>query len=1518
MDKSVPLIRSLSLVNLNGITARTLDLVELEILEGRRRAYPIYGNTVSLLGENGAGKTTILGAFQLGLIADLRYVALGTSDRFKKVQQLADSEMYARLGNPCIVALEVQTRELKRHLYVIYAVKSNNKSLSVTRLRLKLPEKLEPMNCLARRSGKHWQVNNPDQIRELAAQFGCELTSYESAEAYLLDLFHDGILPKPLQKDKDRMNLAQIFHSAMSGRLDESIERNLSSFLMTSARGNIKDVVDVLENSMRTIRGTQIELENNLKDYQFFRDLLALSATASAYAWAVAEKQLQIDDASLNAVQGKLTTAKQAFEEVDAQVKCLVNEMEISKRKRNDLEIKRQQIDQQWQLASQAAREFTQREFYQERRREILPQNKAAAQEYAKAKKQYQEIADASAQAAQSLAETQEELANAVQAYDGVSRKAGLYVAACKQLAKVESFLGNVVIESLPSSIADFEQKKDASGRKLNDLERQLQQMEAITDAYQNFHNQLKLLGEEVSVQELQGWVTHKRAELQQLQKQVAALPYEQKNLGALQQDKEMQTHYWDILHSLLLQEIPRSEVAFLQTLAFYHQQQRDVNEALLQQQEQRDALAIEVQKCAQECEKVANKHQTWLTLQTNAEQLRSAFPEREDWSQKGCMDLRQYLSTERGGLAEKIASCRSNLIKTKEELDKLQREDAGNLEGLRSLSDEINGVPICDLYADIEPEEARYFEAALGELSHGILVADPDAAARDLLAEYGEDWPLEDLLLIPCQAVEAWRAGKMDRKSLFQDVTENFVGVDANAQPPWCVILSESGMRISQLRETPILGDKARGALIQQKAAAITALEAAIKEAENQLSKINNTFDALNAILPQANLAFSEEPDVEAAEAKWQAVDKDLQSVKNSIKLKTQEKNNIEKCVSGLEKCRASVKLLYRDVDNEILASQAKVDACDRAARECQRFAALFDNFEERWKLLFEPYPMAAEKLQEVVNLEHTTYAKFCEELRSMQSLYQDRFHLAPQYAEAKALLDDRTEMKKTLRNRAQQLKNEKVRIEGLEKAAKKSYEEAQEKSNRSVAQLELIEQEIGKSEKALSDIDINYVPGLENQLQEQKGQLEAETSAIQKQVEEKNVALNKARENRVLKSNEVDKYVQAHIETEAQYEKSGRIRQAVKKHIDEDRTASVLQDEMAQMLQKIRDTSTAIPQLSNRINKVNAYLQENSIPANDPMYEFGSHLISDISYPNAVHLYAEAVKLFKRRVRQDLIHSGEPQQMLIELEESCQRAQKTLEQAERDFETKRGELGDAIFRRIRGERRAVTQLSQQLRGIGFGQVEEVQLVTEYASKFEEILNVLRNGSQQMEDLFSNVKSVEEALAELYHRTTAGEIKGEKLLDHRNYLQVKTQIRRKGHREFEDLEGTQLSTGERLGSGLAVLVSIIKYWATHAYGKSSFAVPLVMDEVSRLDARSQATVAELCRRCGVQLLMAAPESIGKISGLGYQLVRVAAEKSTSQASEGNQSWVQITGLQDSAELTVDAESIINELAAHS
>ncbi len=153
-------------------------------------------------------------------------------------------------------------------------------------------------------------------------------------------------------------------------------------------------------------------------------------------------------------------------------------------------------------------------------------------------------------------------------------------------------------------------------------------------------------------------------------------------------------------------------------------------------------------------------------------------------------------------------------------------------------------------------------------------------------------------------------------------------------------------------------------------------------------------------------------------------------------------------------------------------------------------------------------------------------------------------------------------------------------------------------------------------------------------------------------------------------------------------------------------------------------------------------------------------------------------------------------------------------------------------------------------------------------------LLDVLSEQHEQHQDLFnSNRLTFSEALAKLYQRLNpqidmgqrTPQTIGEELLDYRNYLEMEVEVNR-GSDGWLRAESGALSTGEAIGTGMSILVMVVQSWEDESRrlrGKDISPCRLLfLDEAARLDARSIATLFELCERLQMQLIIAAPENI--------------------------------------------------------
>jgi chromosome partition protein MukB len=167
------------------------------------------------------------------------------------------------------------------------------------------------------------------------------------------------------------------------------------------------------------------------------------------------------------------------------------------------------------------------------------------------------------------------------------------------------------------------------------------------------------------------------------------------------------------------------------------------------------------------------------------------------------------------------------------------------------------------------------------------------------------------------------------------------------------------------------------------------------------------------------------------------------------------------------------------------------------------------------------------------------------------------------------------------------------------------------------------------------------------------------------------------------------------------------------------------------------------------------------------------------------------------------------------------------------------------------------------------------VQIHLERVDAMSRLLEALR---EQL-DLFNEAASLEEAMEALFRQVGGGRVRGDELLDYRNYVRLTIQVQRMGGDRWEPADPSRLSTGEAIGVGTSVLIVILEAWERAAgllRGRALGASLrfLFLDEATRLDADSLSMLIEFCERMELQLLLAAP-AVGRARrGLTYRLVR--------------------------------------------
>lgn len=962
---------------------------------------------------------------------------------------------------------------------------------------------------------------------------------------------------------------------------------------------------------------------------------------------------------------------------------------------------------------------------------------------------------------------------------------------------------------------------------------------------------------------------------------------------------------------------LPLNDEDFAQQLAIQQEQELHLNEQKEQLAQRQTEVQDQIKQLDIDIARYEQQSQQWHQYQPSVSYLRTIFPD-DDLTPQRCEQLILDHALHVKSLRQVVIGYETEIKQCQGRRDKLSGREAGSLEYLRTLAADVSGISVAELYADIEVQDAGYFEAALGPLMFAILVnGDVDDAARQLLTQYDEQWPLPDILLISVtQPIDVLRNGSFESELLFKDITDQYNTVES-ILPPWCVIDEPRYRRISQIRSEPVLGDKAREALILQLDQQIQLVEEKSETLEREIEDVERNNEHLKAVSAAPSFIWDDEPpleDTRRQRSHRHTALTDIEEKHRSVSSQWKKSRNL---LLALQECEPDSKILFRDFPQELAEIADQIKRAEVAGRDIKRYQPLINQIEKEYPLLREEYPENIAQVRQQVEQNEKTWQTSAMRVRLVKELDSVRAHLNQEYANAQKILEDEAQAQILLSGDQKRLEQDGDRIKQELTTAKNELAEKDKFYSDLISAITRYRQNRDEAKNDLDNLPFPYTFGLEIKLASQLAHLQSQLEKLNNNLREcytKTAALHQQRSKEELNLTNQNNKLTALTE---KIEQITQQRNGIISALKADGSYGDLEPVMREMLINGKAPSPGAILLVDQslLAQLTRLTIEYSISSADPfMQQLAScgQDTSDIAEVCAT-LYSRAVALFRRRARQDIQRTTQPREMLQALSKAAKDAQIMLAETEAAFQMRRDELADALSRRINDEKRAISRLSAELTGIGFGQVASVRLEARTVKHFQDTLNALKSGGYGMDDLFSTAGTVTEVLAGLYKKINQHEIDGSHLLDHRNYLDVKTLIQRRGAEQFEPLNASSLSTGERIGSGLAVLIAVLRHWGRSSHGnKEPFALPLVMDEVSRLDAASQATVHELAVRTGCQMLVAAPETLGKITGTGYQLVRIVRTENTGANGQSvTRHQVKITGVRDAQQLPFDVDSYL-------
>lgn len=270
------------------------------------------------------------------------------------------------------------------------------------------------------------------------------------------------------------------------------------------------------------------------------------------------------------------------------------------------------------------------------------------------------------------------------------------------------------------------------------------------------------------------------------------------------------------------------------------------------------------------------------------------------------------------------------------------------------------------------------------------------------------------------------------------------------------------------------------------------------------------------------------------------------------------------------------------------------------------------------------------------------------------------------------------------------------------------------------------------------------------------------------------------------------------------------------------------------------------------------------------------------DRSGEDYLRAWREVRQWLHRRVPAQIAQMDDPLEALSRLRGYLAELEKHLKRQERDLQGDSAGVATAIGTQIRQARSGIGRLNHDLQSVRFGSIEAVRLQLRGVPEMENILDALRNADAQR-GIFSPDVPLEDALDELFKRHAGRRNQGQRLLDYREYVDPRVEVRRKARGAWETANPQRISTGESIGIGAALMMVVLTAWERNAsllraQRASGTLRMLLLDEANRLDRGNLGVLFDLCQNLNLQLLVAAPEVAQAEGNTTYRLTRVVDE----------------------------------------
>ncbi|MCQ9102079.1 chromosome partition protein MukB [Vibrio alginolyticus] len=1444
--------QSLTMVNWNGFFARTFD---------------IDGLVTTLSGGNGAGKSTTMAAFITALIPDQTLLHFRNTTEAGSSQSSRDKGLYGKLQpGACYAALDVVNSRNQRLLFAVklQQVAGRDKKVDIKPFVIQgLPSHVKPTDILVESvSATQARVRQINEVKESIAEFeGVQFKAFSSIVDYHAQMFEFGVIPKKLRNSGDRSKFYRLIEASLYGGISSAITRSLRDYLLPQ-NGGVKKAFQDMESALRENRMTLEAIKTTQADRDLFKHLITESTNyvAADYMRHANERRKKLEQTL--SLRSELFGSRETLIEQNNLLNRVQEELELLIESESSLEQDYQAASDHLQLVQNALRQQEKIERYQEDLEELSERLEEQMMVVEEAQERVMMAEEQATVAEEEVDSLKTQLADYQQALDVQQTRALQYQQAVQALEKAKQLLGDdsLTAESAQALVSELKSKESENTNALLSVKHKLDMSSA---AAEQFETALKL------VQSIVGQVERKDAS----EHAKTAIAKARESQQIAQNEQQWRAQHRDLERSLNQQRQARELVAEYKKQ--YHVELTD--EVTFEQERERHATQIESleiaqeevrdqrgeqrrleQNAAAEISKLEAIAPAWIAANDALEKLREQSGEELEDRHAVMNHMQVVLEQERElSLAkDKLAERRSQLDA---EIERLASPGGSNDPRLKGLADTLGGVLLSEIYDDITIDDAPYFSAMYGPARHAIVVSDLSGIEEKLVEL--DDCP-EDLYIIEGD-IDAFDDSSFDAEELEGAV---------------CVRMNDRQMRYSRLPEIPLFGRAAREQrleLLRNEREEVVEKHA---KAAFDSQKMQRLYQAFNLFVSNhIQVAFDADPEQALATIRDKRnqiarvladLDAKEQQQRSQLQTSKQALSSLDKLASHMVLVEdESLQARFDELEEKIAQlAEAKnfLNNHAKAVTQLENIASALDADPEQFDALEAEYKAADERLQDLKK-----------QIFALSDLVERRHYFA--YSDSVDLLNKSSEL-------SEQLKAKLVQAEQMRTRSREELKQSQGQMNQY--------NQVLASLKSSHQAKLETVQEFKQELQEFG--VNADEGAEERAMRRRDELHERLHTSRSRKS----EYERTITSTELEMKGLAKRLKKVQKEYVELRTfvvaakagwCSVLrlarENDVERRLHKRELAYMSADELRSMSDKSLGALRL-AVANNDDLRD-ALRLSEDNARPERKVLFYIAVyQHLRERIRQDIIRTDDPVEAIEEMEVELARLTEELTQRENRLAISSESVASIIKKTIQREQNRIRMLNQGLSNISFGQVKGVRLNVKIRESHEVLLNGLATQQEQHKDLFESTRfTFSEAMAKLFQRVNphidmgqrSPQVLGEELLDYRNYLELSVEVNR-GTDGWLQAESGALSTGEAIGTGQSILLMVVQSWEEESRRlRSKDIVPcrlLFLDEAARLDAKSIATLFELCDRLDMQLLIAAPENISPEKGTTYKLVR--------------------------------------------